>query len=216
MARIAIFSDLHDDLNTLERLMRVEADYYIAAGDLSNFGRELDRMGAAMRPKADRVWVLPGNHESESQVAALCDRFGFHPFHQQSFVVDGWNIAGLGYSSPTPFNTVGEYSEPQLAVRLEPFAELDPLVLVCHCPPLGTALDHAGRRRHYGSSAVRDFVLKKQPAYFFCGHIHEAEGAEEQIGPTFARNVGRRGYLLDLKPRAETSGDRSELPSVDA
>lgn len=180
--------------------MAVEADYYIAAGDLSNWGNQLDRMGLAMRSKAERVWVLPGNHESEANIEGFCERFGFNPFHQKSFVVDGWNVAGLGYSNPTPFNTVGEYSEMQLAARLEPFAILDPLVLVCHCPPLGTALDDAGRGRHYGSSAIRDFVLARQPAHFFCGHIHEAEGAVDRIGSTHGRNVGRRGYLLELEP----------------
>jgi Icc-related predicted phosphoesterase len=40
-----IFSDIHGDLRALARLMDTEADYYVAAGDLVNFGRGLDRCG---------------------------------------------------------------------------------------------------------------------------------------------------------------------------
>ena len=36
------------------------------------------------------------------------------------------------------------------------------------------------------------------PAYFFCGHIHEAEGKVIQLGRTRAQNVGKAGYLLEL------------------
>ena len=54
---------------------------------------------------------------------------------------------------------------------------------------------------HAGSRAVREFIEKYQPAYFFCGHIHEAEGVTIQMGATRAQNVGKRGYLLDLEKR---------------
>jgi len=51
---------------------------------------------------------------------------------------------------------------------------------------------------HGGSRSVRKFIDSAQPDYFFCGHIHEGEGREIRIGKTVARNVGKRGYLLEL------------------
>ena len=51
---------------------------------------------------------------------------------------------------------------------------------------------------HAGSTAVRDFIEKYQPEHFFCGHIHEAEGAAIRMGKTRARNVGKAGFLLEL------------------
>jgi hypothetical protein len=51
---------------------------------------------------------------------------------------------------------------------------------------------------HAGSAAVRDFIEKYQPEYFFCGHIHEAQGVEIVMGKTRARNVGKAAYLLEL------------------
>lgn len=193
-----IFSDIHNDLRALTRLMAIPADYYFLAGDLVTWARGLDACGPILRPKAAQVYALPGNHESAEQIASFCARFGLNDFHGKTMEIDGCHVAGLGYSNLTPFNTPGEYTEAQIAERLEPWRGLNPLVLICHCPPLGTQLDRIRDGLHAGSQAVRDFVETEQPLYFFCGHIHEAEGVEVQIGRTKAVNVGKQGYLLDF------------------
>ena len=183
--------------------MDIEADYYFAGGDLVSWARGLDKMGEIMKRRAGHVYVLPGNHESEQDIEAFCDRHGFVNFHEKTLQVDGFHIGGLGYSNPTPFNTPGEYSEPELAARLAKFADLKPLVLICHAPPINTALDRIRDGLHAGSRSVREFIDKHQPAHFLCGHIHEAEGAVIQMGATRAQNVGKRGYLLELYTRPE-------------
>jgi len=199
VARLLVFSDIHNDWKALERLLATEADYYIAAGDQLTWSKGLERCGEILRKRGDKVYVLPGNHESAEQVAGMCARFGLHDFHQRHIEIGRWHVAGLGYSSPTPFNTPGEYSEPQLAERLQRFADLEPLVLVCHAPPQGTVLDQVRPGLHPGSRAVREFIEERQPAYFFCGHIHEAEGVAVRLGNTWARNVGKAGHLLELQ-----------------
>jgi Icc-related predicted phosphoesterase len=196
--KLLIFSDIHTDWKTLESLLGVEADYYIAAGDLLTWSKGIERCGEILQSRGDKVYVLPGNHESADEVSGMCARYGLHNFHGRHFQAGKWNVAGLGYSNPTPFNTPGEYSEPQLATRLQRFADLAPLVVVCHAPPYGTALDQIGPGKHAGSTAVRDFILKYQPEYFFCGHIHEAAGTFVEFGKTRARSVGKAGYLLEL------------------
>jgi Icc-related predicted phosphoesterase len=196
--KLQIFSDIHNDWKTLERVLSVEADYYIAAGDQITWGKGIERCGEILRTRGDKVYVLPGNHESVNQIAGMCARCGLHDFHGRHFQVGPWHVAGLGYSSPTPFNTPGEYSEEQLAQRLERFAELKPLALICHAPPFGTALDQVRPGLHAGSTAVRSFIETYQPEYFFCGHIHEAQGVAIEMGKTRARNVGKAAYLLEL------------------
>lgn len=196
--KLLIFSDIHNDWKTLEGLLGVDADFYIAAGDQVTWAKGIDRCGEILKTRGDKVWVLPGNHESTDMISTMCERHGLHNFHRQRFPVGRWQVAGLGYSNPTPFNTPGEYSELQLAERLQPFVELDPLVLVCHAPPYGTKLDRVRPGLHAGSRSVREFIERRQPAYFFCGHIHEAEGVVEQMGTTRAQNVGKAGYLLEL------------------
>lgn len=198
MARLLVFSDIHNDARALEKLMDIEADYYFAAGDLVSWARGLDKMGEVMKRRAGKMYVLPGNHESAADMASFCGRFGFLDFHGGTIEIAGVQVAGLGYSTPTPFDTPGEYSEQEMAVRLERFRALKPQVLICHAPPLNTPLDRIREGLHAGSRAVRDFIESEQPAHFFCGHIHEAEGVVFQMGATRAQNVGKKGYLLEL------------------
>lgn len=198
MVKALIFSDIHNDKRALEKLMAMDADVYFAAGDLVSWARGLDKMGEVMRGRRERVYVLPGNHESASDIAAFCERFGFIDFHGGMVDVGGLRFAGLGYSTVTPFDTPGEYGEDEIAERLEKFTEWKPQVLICHSPPLGTPLDRIKEGLHAGSRAVREFIEKHQPAHFFCGHIHEAEGVVFQMGATQAMNVGKKGYLLEI------------------
>jgi hypothetical protein len=196
--KLLIFSDIHGDKAALEKLMATEADYYFAAGDLANWGRGLDDLGPILQQRGDRMYVIPGNHESEGDIAGFCRKYGLHDFHGQSMQIAGHTIAGLGYSNPTPFNTPGEYSEEELAERLAKFSNPPLKVLICHAPPKNSKLDRAGEGQHFGSTAVRDFIEKAQPKYFYCGHIHEAAGQQDIIGQSTGWNVGKRGQLLDL------------------
>jgi Icc-related predicted phosphoesterase len=196
--KLLIFSDIHNDRSALERLMETDADYYICAGDLVSWARGLEACAGILRRRADKVYLLPGNHETAAQIASFAGEHGFHDFHGRSFEMEGHRVAGLGYSNPTPFDTPGEYSEEELAERLEGLAAPKPEILICHCPPLNTALDQVRQGIHAGSRAVREFIEKHQPAHFFCGHIHEAEGVAAEIGRTRAVNAGKRGFLLTL------------------
>src|SRR5205085_10471673 len=143
---------------------------------LANWGRGLDQLAPIMQRLADRMYVLPGNHESEDDIARFCTQYGFHNFHGQTIDIAGFKVAGLGYSNPTPFDTPGEYTEEQLAERLHKFDGLKPMIAICHAPPYGTMLDRITNLRHAGSKSMREFLQREQPRYFFCGHIHEAAG----------------------------------------
>lgn len=196
--RIQIFSDIHGDLKSLEKLLAVPADIYISAGDLSTFGKGLDGCGPILAKQASRTWVIPGNHETAQQNHEFCAGAGLVDFHQQLRQIGSNYFAGLGYSNPTPFNTPGEYTEEQIAAALEEFRDHSPLYLVVHAPPYGSKVDEFAPGKHAGSHAVREWVEREQPEMLFCGHIHECGGKNDQIGRTRCFNVGKRGYLLKL------------------
>lgn len=200
--KLLIFSDIHSDARALDRLMAIDADYYFCAGDLVNFSRGIDTMGEILKKRGERVYVIPGNHETARQVTDLCGRFGLRDFHGGQIEIGGFHVAGLGYSNPTPFDTPGEYSEEELEERLHRFDGLKPMIAICHVPPFGTMLDRITNLRHAGSKSMREFLRREQPRFFFCGHIHEAAGAQEKLGETSAMNVGKKGYLLDLDKQA--------------
>ena len=201
--KVLVFSDIHSDARALTKLVATAADYYFCAGDLVNWGRHLEAMGEILKPLGERLYVIPGNHETEGQVAELCVKYGFQNFHGGHVELDGFHFTGLGYSNPTPFDTPGEYSEAQLEEKLHAFDGLKPMVSICHTPPWGTSLDRITNLKHAGSRAVRDFLVRERPRYFFCGHIHEAGGVAEKLGETSAMNVGKKGYLLDLDEQRE-------------
>jgi Icc-related predicted phosphoesterase len=200
--KILIFSDTHGDVRSLEKIVERPADIYIAAGDLSTFRKNLNACGEALKPLGEKLWLLPGNHETHQDTRALCQRYGFFDFHRQVRTLQSsrgptqW--AGLGYSNITPFNTPGEYSEEEISKALLAFEKLDPLYLVVHFPPFGTKLDEYAPGKHAGSTALREWVTRVQPAYLFCGHIHETAGKSERLGATQCINVGKHGFAFEL------------------
>jgi uncharacterized protein len=196
--KILIFSDIHGDVRALQRIMEQPADLYIAAGDLATFGKGLDRCGEVLAPLRDRLWVLPGNHETHEDTRALCERHGFVDFHRQVKKLDGTQWAGLGYSNITPFNTPGEYSEEQIGAALAAFDGIEKLYLVVHFPPYNTALDEFAPGKHAGSPTLRGWVERAKPAFLFCGHIHETAGKSEILGATKCINVGKQGYTAEI------------------
>jgi uncharacterized protein len=196
--KVLLFSDVHCDWKALGALLEREADAYICAGDVVTWARSLEQAGEMLGRRRGKVWILPGNHESASDIQSISERFGLVNVHDTAWEMGGVRFAALGYSNPTPFNTPGEYSEAELASRLGRLGETQPEVLICHCPPKGSKLDRAGEGQHFGSTAVAEAIAAIAPKWFFCGHIHEAEGQREQFGTTTGINLGKRGYLLEL------------------
>jgi Icc-related predicted phosphoesterase len=196
--KVLIFSDIHEDLHALERIVSQPADVYISAGDLSNFGKGLERCGEILKPLGHRVWVLPGNHETQSENRSFCEDYGFVDFHRQVRSVGTSQWAGLGYSNITPFDTPGEYSEEEISKALAAFDGIKSVHLVVHFPPLNTKLDEFAPGKHGGSAILREWVARTQPAYLFCGHIHETAGRSDRIGQTQCFNVGKQGYTLEV------------------
>jgi uncharacterized protein len=196
--KVLVFSDIHGDVRALQRLIAQPADVYIAAGDLSNFGRGLDRCAAALKGLGDRLWLLPGNHETHHETRALCLEHGFVDFHRQVRSLGATQWAGLGYSNITPFATPGEYSEEEISQALAAFESFKPLYLVVHFPPYGTKLDEFAPAKHAGSPTLTKWVERVQPVRLFCGHIHEAAGKTDRIGATQCLNVGKQGYSLEI------------------
>jgi Icc-related predicted phosphoesterase len=193
-----IFSDIHGDVGALARIVAQSADVYICAGDLATFGKGLEKCGKALESLGEKLWVLPGNHETHDDIRAFCRRFGFVDFHRRVLETNSTPWAGLGYSNITPFKTPGEYTEEEIAEALAAFGSIAGLHLVIHVPPYGTRLDEYAPGKHGGSTALRAWVEREQPSYLFCGHIHETAGLSDRLGATQCINVGKEGFTLEM------------------
>jgi uncharacterized protein len=135
----------------------------------------------------------------------------------------GFELASIGYSTPTPWNTPRELPEEQLGDRIDALLaqvrEPEQAVFNFHCPPRDTHLDQApeldrelrpvvdasGVRMHsVGSSAVRRAIEDASPLLGLHGHVHESP-AGQRLGSAMCINPGSdygdgvlRGAIVDL------------------
>ena len=196
--RLLVFSDIHNDLEALKRIVVRKADIYLLLGDLSTLGNGLEKGGKILSCLKEKLWLMPGNNETWKQTKTLCERYGFVDFHQKVKKVGNFVFAGLGYSTFTPFNTLGEISEEEFEKALKAFEGFQNLCLFCHNPPKDTELDIIPGGAHVGSQAIKDFIEKERPIYFFSGHIHENEGKVQRLGKTKCFGVGKKGLEIWL------------------
>ncbi len=138
-------------------------------------------------------------------------------------LADGFQIMGIGYGNPTPWNCPRDIPEDELAAKIAVAADTverpDRAIFNLHVPPYGSGLDFAPELDSelrmvmsgagpqlipVGSTAVRDAIMRYQPMLGLHGHIHESRGAV-RIGSTVAINPGSEygdgvlcGAILDL------------------
>jgi len=197
--RILAFSDLHRDLGQAAQLVELssEADVVIAAGDFASVHEGLEETIGALKPIAVPTVLVPGNNETEDALRGACE--GWHAatvLHGQGAEIDGAQFYGLGAGIPiTPWDWSFDLDEDQAAERLAGCPE--DAVLVVHSPPKGHC-DQSSSGDHLGSQAILEAIEAKRPEIAVCGHIHEAWGAESEIGPTRVMNLGPTGTAIEL------------------
>ncbi|PIZ91921.1 YfcE family phosphodiesterase [Candidatus Micrarchaeota archaeon CG_4_10_14_0_2_um_filter_55_9] len=201
-------ADLHaeeicaDYLNGL--LEKEKPDVVLIAGDLTDHGPlsfAADLLNG-LAAKKTKVYAVHGNMDA-SQVKQLLEDKGAS-IHGKTVVFKGCRIGGIGGSNKTPFNTVTEYSEEEIAATLEKLGTVD--ILVSHFPPQNTNADKIPSGSHVGSPALRQWIEAKKPKLVFCAHIHENSGVE-QIGETKLVKIApltRKGYATVEWPSLKT------------
>jgi Icc-related predicted phosphoesterase len=138
--------------------------------------------------------------------------------------LDGFSLASMGFTNPTPWDTFREAPEEDLARRIEAVVSHVPdmgrAIFNFHAPPYGSGLDeapaldenmrpiHGGAvMKPVGSTAVREAILRHQPMLSIHGHIHESRGVRK-LGRTLAINPGSvygdgvlQGAVLELNAK---------------
>ena len=197
--RLLAFSDLHRDLDQAASLAErsSEADVVIAAGDFASVHEGLEETIEALRPISVPTVLVPGNNETEDALRAACEDWDdARVLHGQDTEIDGRRFFGLGAGIPiTPWDWSFDLNEEQAAERLAVCPE--GAVLVVHSPPKGHC-DTSSSGDHLGSEAILEAIETKRPPLAVCGHIHEAWGAEDEVGETKVINLGPSGRLIDV------------------
>lgn len=201
--KILCFSDVHGTTkavskiydNLVKKANRPDIDAVICAGDLSDFGSDIElafkKLGDIDKP----VFMLHGNHEMHSDIhKAEKDYDNIIDIHKslkpfKDILIVGWG--GGGFSTREP--------------KFEKFAKkaaklmrkYDKIILVTHAPPHGTKLDIVVKK-HVGNKSITEFIRQHQPTYALSGHIHESHGAKEKIIASTLINLGPAGVIIEI------------------
>ncbi len=203
--RILGLADLHDRIESLDRLRTIDSDLIAFCGDLhSGSHREAARpVAAALARLGPPVLIVPGNMDHRDVVPYLWKEAGFIMLHRSSFRCGEYGFLGLGgmvAKSPLRLGDPDRYYHrddevyPALAEAYQGISDAKCRIVVVHQPPRG-AQDTLYNGESSGSIGLRCFVEDYQPELLLCGHIHEDRG-ECSIGSTRIVNVGelRQGF----------------------
>ncbi|MEO6798056.1 MAG: metallophosphoesterase [Candidatus Dormibacter sp.] len=171
------------------------------------------------------LYIMPGN-DDDFVIDPILDRDGWITINANEKVLDipgGFQLASMGWSSPTPWHTPRELPEEEfldkLSVLVAPIHDYQKAIFMTHVPPFDSGLDTAPMldrtlrptvsmgdvlRGPVGSTGVRSAIEKFKPLVGVHGHIHES-GGHRKVGSTLCVNSGSeanhgilRGYLVDI------------------
>ena len=188
------FSDIHRDLAAIEHIVRVaherSATLLVGAGDFGTCRQGLQPVIDALAQIKLPTVLVHGNAESPDELKSAAAPYPhLHCLHGESIELNGLTIVGVGGAIPeTPFGDWSvDHAEHDAQQWLDPFESAD--ILVTHSPPHGHCdIDSSGNR--FGSSAILDWIQRRQPKVALCGHIHASWGATSTIGATKVMNLG--------------------------
>ncbi|MCL2704962.1 MAG: metallophosphoesterase family protein [Spirochaetaceae bacterium] len=190
--KIIVVSDIHDKYSLIKNIEKelTAADLIIISGDITHFGSDEDakKIITEIEKYNKNIFAVSGNCDKGRVEEYLKDKNISLHREIKNIPAFNLNISGLGGSITTPIPTPNTYSEDECKKYLGSI-EIAPDIFVSHQPPLNTIADKVPNGKHVGSFSIRDFIDKKQPALYLCGHIHESIG-KEYYGKTLVVNPG--------------------------
>lgn len=202
--KLLLASDLHASRDAAVSLARRagSVDLLVVAGDFANERRQISVCIDILKSVEKPVVMVAGNNETTEELRAACKGWSSaHILHGSSVEIGGVTFFGLPGAVPvTPFGAWSfDFTEEQAAKLLAPCPP--GCVLITHSPPHGT-LDRSTQGFNFGSTAVRDSILRLVPTLVVCGHIHACAGRMVQLGGVPVVNAGPNGIEWTLQNTA--------------
>lgn len=196
--QILAFTDMHGDKKAFQLLLKrsEKADLLVCAGDISDWGEDIEA-GVKFFEKAGKpMLIIPGNHEGDNALRRICKKYDFcYYIHKASYEIGNFVFFGFGdggFSERDPeFEKIAEKFKGTVGKDKK-------VILVTHGPPYGTKLDIIPGLGHRGSKSITDFIKQFKPMLNICGHLHENNGKHDMIGKTVICNPGPLGKLIKL------------------
>ena len=204
-----------------------KVDLILIAGDITVFGSHIEDIMKKINYLNKKTLLITGNHEIPSQVRKLTKRFrniyfmnnkvmkinglmiygydtnGFS-FKDRIFEKDSKKfvkaikeeekrIRGLKKKEIIKAKSKLKTKNPKIKNKIKEFKT----ILISHAPPYKTKCDKI-MDEHCGSKSVREFCIKQQINYCFCGHLHEAGHTVDKLKKTIVVNPGPYGMVFEI------------------
>lgn len=196
--KLLAFVDLHSDLKQLKVLIakakEKQPDLLVCAGDISDFGRDIENIFKELSLLKIPMLIIPGNHESASSIDYLCKKFKFAVnIHRGCYEVNEYSFFGYGESGFTEEDPDFD----KLAAKFKKeINEKKKVILVTHAPVYGTKTDYISSLGHRGNKSIRRFIEEVNPKLVICGHFHETATQIDRIKNTVVINPGKFGKII--------------------
>ena len=196
---ILAFSDFHENKSAMKKIKEKldTADILICHGDLTNWGRNLEKIVNEICSWGKNVLFLHGNHENENIMRNIVDKYKNAKFlHMASYRMGKYLIFGYGGDGFAATDGVFEKVSEKFAKEIK---KDDIVIMVSHGPPYGNKADYLGKDiGHRGCKSYTKFIEKYKPMLWICGHLHETFGAIDIKGKTVIANPGAEGRILKV------------------
>lgn len=206
--KILAASDIHDDKQTIEELLKLaekeKVDAIVLAGDLTFGESNVLNIVGPFKKLGKPIILIPGNHETDATVEFWVKKYspGVYNLHGRAMRIYDIGIFGVGGANIGLFQLDDDEFFEKLEKSHEKIKDARVKIMVTHAPPFGTKVDMIGLT-HVGSKGIREAIEKLKPDICLCGHIHETFGIEDKIGKTRVINVGRKGVIIEIPKKKE-------------
>ncbi len=194
--KILVFVDTHDNQSALKKVLKKakDVDIIICLGDISVFGKNLEKLLLKFKQFNTPFIFIHGNHEYIGDVKKIAKKNKFLIFlHQSAYKLNNYIFFGYGGGGMSQKDLKFENITKKFKKTIK---KENKVILLTHAPPYGTKLDHLPEVNYVGNKSFTRFIKGIKPIYHFCGHLHENQGKIDRIGNTKILNPGPEGKIV--------------------
>ena len=199
--KILAAGDIHGDRSLAEKLAKQaeteKVDLVILCGDLTQEEQSTEGIIGPFLKKGQRVVIIPGNHETFATADFLAELYSIKNLHGCYLKYKDLGIFGCGGADIGLSKLTEDEIFYNLKKGFQGVKDLKKRIMVTHIHPEKSIIEKFSRFVA-GSKSVRKAIDEFKPDILICGHVHEAEGLEEQIGNTKVINVSKSGKIIEV------------------
>lgn len=199
MVKIFAAGDFHGDSknasNLADKAKDEDADLVILNGDITEEHIESPIISHFYK-LGKKLLMIPGNHDYDV-TEFLSKLYKVDNIHKKAVLHKDIGIVGCSSLNLGLHQMSDDEIYSVIVKNFKKIQDAKKKILVTHVHPADTKMEQFSNFVA-GSKGLRKAIEKCQPDIVICGHVHEAEGLEEQIGKTKVINVGKRGKFIDI------------------